>query len=169
MTDARFPERWLLDRRINRLSDRDFRSFVYSLVWSAGNKTDGLIERQDWALIPHFSPDSAGALVAAELWEVVTHHREIAWRIADFKNTQSSRDELDALEGARRSARDKKRRQRARKAAVSLGQSTGHVPKTVPPTTQARPGQDRTGTSEPPKGAKKTNGTTPEFAPWEPQ
>jgi len=31
MTDARFPERWLNDRRVLRLSDVDFRTFVTTL------------------------------------------------------------------------------------------------------------------------------------------
>jgi hypothetical protein len=39
MTDARFPERWLNDRRLLRLSDAAFRLFVISLTWSVSNRT----------------------------------------------------------------------------------------------------------------------------------
>lgn len=151
MTDARFPERWLQDRRVHRLDDRDFRSFMYSLAWSVSNRTDGLVEEQDFALIPHFSPNSVGPLVTAGLWETVTYHREIAWRIADFKKTQSSKDDLEVLENVRAAEREKKRRQRARKAGVAVhvpgdvpGDSTGvHVP--GDDTGQDRQGQARTG------------------------
>jgi hypothetical protein len=159
VTDARFPERWLLDRRIDRLSDRDFRSFVNSLAWSVSNRTDGLIEERDFALIPRFTPGSVGALVASELWEVVTRHNEIAWRIADFKKTQSGRDELEVLENVRAAEREKKRRQRARKAAANTAVPVdipvdcplGHVPRDD--TGKARTGQAQT---EPPLATPKS-------------
>jgi hypothetical protein len=44
VTDARFPDRWLSDKRIQRLSDGHFRSFITSLVWSVTNRTDGVTE-----------------------------------------------------------------------------------------------------------------------------
>jgi hypothetical protein len=153
VTDARIPERWLLDRRIDRLNDRDHRAFINSLVWSVSNRTDGVIEERDFALIPHFARESVGRLVSAELWEVVTRHGEIAWHIVDFKKTQSSRDELEVLENVRAAERQKKRRQRARKAAASAavpgdvpGDSTGgHVPGDC--TGKARTGQAVNGTA----------------------
>ena len=43
MTDARFPERWLNDRRVLRLPDDAFRLFVLSLAWSVANQADGRI------------------------------------------------------------------------------------------------------------------------------
>ena len=51
MTDAPFPDRWLSDKRIQRLSDSHFRAFVTSLSWAASNRTDGVIEPEDVALI----------------------------------------------------------------------------------------------------------------------
>lgn len=169
MTDARFPERCLQDRRIHRLADRDFRSFVYSLVWSVSNRTDGLIEENDFALIPHFTPNSVGPLVAADLWEPVTHRREIAWRIADFKKTQSSRDDLEVLENVRAAEREKKRRQRARKAesnAVVPGDVPGDITGGRVPrdhSGQDRLGQERLGNPKEPK-VPRLNATTREAA-----
>ena len=132
MTDARFPERWLLDRRINRLSDRDFPCFVYSLAWSVSNRTDGLIDERDFALIPHFNPQSVGALVAAELWEVVTFRGQNHWRIADFKTTQSGRDELEVLERARGGRPGEKAQATATRGRKVPGKVPGNIPGTCP-------------------------------------
>lgn len=54
MTDARFPERWLNDRRVLRLSDPAFRLFVISLTWSVSNRTYGELydDDDDLLLIP---------------------------------------------------------------------------------------------------------------------
>jgi hypothetical protein len=41
VTGACFPERWLNDRRVLRLSDPAFRLFVTSLTWSVSTRTDG--------------------------------------------------------------------------------------------------------------------------------
>ena len=41
MTDARFPDRWLSDRRLQRLSDGHFRAFITSLAWSVTNRAEG--------------------------------------------------------------------------------------------------------------------------------
>jgi hypothetical protein len=56
MTDARFPERWLNDRRLLRLSDAAFRLFVISLTWSVSNRTDGVLDTGDLTLIPASTP-----------------------------------------------------------------------------------------------------------------
>jgi hypothetical protein len=122
MTDARFPERWLHDRRILRLPDKAFRQFVTSLAWSVANRTEGVIERAE--TLPVFDAGSADALVKARLWEEYAQ----GWVITVFEDTQSTRAELEAAAAARRRARDKKRRQRARRADVPgdvPGDSTG--------------------------------------------
>jgi hypothetical protein len=59
MTDARFPERWLNDRRVLRLPDDAFRLFVLSLAWSVANQTDGRIYDEDQALVPPARPAAA--------------------------------------------------------------------------------------------------------------
>lgn len=105
MTDARFPERWLLDRRLDRLDDRDFRSFTYALMWAVVNMTDGVIEPADLKLIPHFAEKSIPALLQSGLWEVSDDSR---WQINDFKSTQMSGAEHDVLDRNRKRERDKK-------------------------------------------------------------
>ena len=40
MTDARLPERWLNDRRLQRHSADHYRAFVNALLWSVANRTD---------------------------------------------------------------------------------------------------------------------------------
>lgn len=68
MTDARFPDRWLSDRRFARLSDAHFRSYVTSLAWSVTNRTDGVIEPEDLALIPNFAKDAVKGFIGIGLW-----------------------------------------------------------------------------------------------------
>jgi hypothetical protein len=80
MTDARFPERWLNDRRVLRLPDDAFRLFVLSLAWSVANQTDGRIYDDDLALIPASSAGS-GQLAKSGLWE----------RVADYWRSPCSR------------------------------------------------------------------------------
>ena len=148
MTDARLPERWLNDRRLLRLSDAHFRSFLMALVWSVSNRTDGCIEPEDLALIPTFAEGAADAFVKAGLWD----HLEYGWRINEFAVTQTSKCDLEVLENNRRRDREKKARQRAAKGAESDAHGDavpGTIPRERPPglhrTGQARPGQDRTG------------------------
>ncbi len=145
MTDARFPEKWLSDRRLSRLAPEHFRSFAYALIWSVSNRTDGRIEPEDLALIPHFTRASVKVLVAARLWTEVPN----GWLITDFAVTQTSRSELEVLENVRAAEARKKRRQRAAKAAGRAnvpGDSTGgQSPGTAQDRTgQARPGQEQT-------------------------
>jgi hypothetical protein len=149
MTDARFPERWLNDRRILRLPDDAFRLFVISLAWSVANRTDGRIYDDDLALIPA-STTGSGQLAKAGLWERAADY----WLIAEFEETQTTRDDLEALARGRRAQRDKKRRQRAAKAARAAavpGDVPGDVSRDTP-----RTGQDRTGALRGSNGQQRT-------------
>jgi hypothetical protein len=110
MTDARFPERWLNDRRVLRLPDDAFRLFVISLTWSVANQTDGRIYDDELTLIPA-SPAGSGQLAKSGLWERVADY----WLITVFEETQTTRADLEHLAGQRRKARDRKRRERARR------------------------------------------------------
>jgi hypothetical protein len=148
MTDARLPERWLNDRRLLRLSDENFRSFVMALVWSVSNRTDGCIEPEDLALIPTFVVGASDALVKAGLWTRLDY----GWRINDFGITQTSRNDLEVLENNRRRDREKKSRQRAAKAAEN-DSCHDDVPRDIPGghsrgTSQDRTGHARTGTGQ---------------------
>jgi hypothetical protein len=147
--DARFPERWLNDRRVLRLSDAAFRLFVCGLAWSVANKTDGYLSDEDLALIPGVNLEAAAALYDAELWWGHMHGAQITV----FEETQTSRDDLETLARGRRTQRDKKRRQRAAQAARAAavpGDSSGDTPRT---------GQARTGA--------KTEGRAPPWLPAE--
>ena len=108
MTDARVPERYLMDRRIVRLSDGDFRSFVMATVWSVSNRTEGFISAEDLPLIPGFKPTAPAALTAAEVWSVVPD----GWCITDFAATQTTKAQLEAAESKRMNDRERQARHR---------------------------------------------------------
>ena len=151
MTDARLPDRWLTDRRLQRLSDSHFRAFVNGLLWSVSNRTDGVIEIDDLALIPRFPAGVVQTLVDAGLWAPQSG----GWVIADFAATQTSRDQHEAMEKIRSRERQKKAAQRAAKAGGETpstqscpGDSPGDSPGELSRGLSAglhRTGQDRTG------------------------
>ncbi|WP_078309195.1 MULTISPECIES: hypothetical protein [unclassified Mycobacterium] len=151
MTDARLPDRWLHDRRLNRLSDGHFRSYVLSLIYAVSNRTDGIVEPEDLATIPKFAANACQAFVDNELWQP----REKGWLIIDFESTQSSRESLEAAEQARiqSRAKDRVRKAKARAEAKSQPDSPQDVRSDVHvevqsesrPETQARRGQARRG------------------------
>ena len=109
MTDARFPERWLNDRRIMRLSAAEFRAYLLSLTWSVSNRTDGRLEATDLALVPGFDGGAVDALVAAGLWSA----QPGGWKIVDFADTQTTAAQLKGLEQKRLMDRDRQARKRA--------------------------------------------------------
>ncbi len=69
MTDARYPERWLHDRRITRLPDKARRAYVVTLVYAVANRTDGVLHAEDLADLPSYVEAQVPTLVAAGLWE----------------------------------------------------------------------------------------------------
>ena len=142
MTDARFPERWLNDRRVLRLSDDAFRLFVCGLAWSVANKTDGYLSDEDLALIPGVNLEAAEALYDAELWWSNMHGAQITV----FEETQTSRADMEVLANARRRQRDKMRRRRSGTVPGDVpGHSSGHSTRTG----QARPGAKTEGRAPP--------------------
>jgi hypothetical protein len=141
VTDARFPDRWLNDRRVVRLSDSAFRTFVTTLTWSVSNRTDGFLERDDLELVRGANERDVTALVASGLWGTSGDD----FVITDFRATQTSRSEHDVLENVRRGDREKKARQRANRDSDSP--SPEQSPGTASPGNfpRDRIGQDRTG------------------------
>lgn len=132
MTDARLPERLLNDRRLQRLSAEHYRTYINSLLWSVANRTDGHIEREDIALVPHWSANAAQALVDAKLFTPESK----GWLIADYAATQTSRGELETLENIRARDREKKARKRAEAAAAAgFGEVPGDCPGEASPGT----------------------------------
>lgn len=141
MADARLPERYLIDRRVLRLTDPERSSLFMATVWSVSNRTDGRIERADLPLIPTFTPKVIPALVAAGLWQP---DGPDAWLITDYQRDQTSRHDFEVLEAARRREREKKQRQRAKDRPE--GQSRGVVP--GDDTGKDRQGKDRQETGQ---------------------
>ena len=148
MTDSRFPERWLNDRRFGQLSPAAQMLYVVGNTFSAANRSDGDLRRDDLDLFPRWAhTDRAHELVKVGLW---VEDRD-GWLIAEFACTQSTAAQLDAAERARTLDRERKARMRSRNRG-----SAGRAP--VRPDVraditqdnsgqgQARPGQARPGT-----------------------
>lgn len=112
MSDARFPERWLNDRRVLRLSDADFRTFVTTLAWSVANRTDGRLEPDDLELLSG-ARDAVPRLAQAGLWETAND----TVTIIDYDDTQTSSEQFDAIDERRR--RDRERKRAGRKGTTS--------------------------------------------------
>lgn len=119
MTDARFPERWLNDRRFRRLSADEFRTFSMALLWTVANRTDGELLAEDLPYIPDAVADHAGRLVEVGLWAPT----RAGWFILDFEGTQTSKGQLDGLDARKRQDADRQRakRDRDKRAASSHG------------------------------------------------
>ncbi len=115
MTDARVPERYLVDRRILRLTDSERSSYLMAALWSVSNRTDGRFERDDLPFIPTFKEASVPALVRTGLWV----EDNGGWSDTEFAKVQTSKSDLEVLDNARRADREKKARQRAGKRATS--------------------------------------------------
>ncbi len=152
MTDARYPDRWLSDRRFQRLSDSHHRAYINALTWSVSNRTDGVIEPDDLDLIPQFDKTAVRAFMAAGLWSLREDHGR-GWQITDFAATQTTAAEIRHLEDKRAKERMKKARQRAaskaevEEAAASPDVVPGDFPGEVPAdcTGKDRQGKDRQG------------------------
>lgn len=120
MTDARHPERWLMDRRIQRLTAEHYRAFSMSLMYAVSNRTDGHLTTEDLEAVPHFKAESIDALVAADLWTTVVG----GWVITDYLTTQTTRAQLEAAENARLKDAERKARERAGKRGATTRQAS---------------------------------------------
>jgi hypothetical protein len=109
MTDARFPERWLNDTRLTRLSGDAFKLFAFGLMFSVANRREGVLSGDDLEDIPRVDRSLASDLERAGLWK----RQPGGWLIVDNAETQTSNAELDASARARQAARVKKANQRA--------------------------------------------------------
>lgn len=148
MTDARFPERYLSDRRVLRLTADEFRGWSFATIWSVSNRTDGLILNDELPLVPFMKAETARKLESCGLWSATGD----GWVIADFDQTQTSRHELEVLDNARRRDREKKARQRAAKSGA--GPSFSDVPGDVP--SGLSPGMSRGRVPEDSTGEERT-------------
>lgn len=147
MTDARLPEHWLTDPRMDRLSDRAWRTFTGSLMWSASQGTDGWIPRTSmrWVHPEGVDEQTRGELVGAGLWVVGAD----GVSIQDWERSQSLAADVER-QRERNRAKNKALRDRKRQATPSAPhvasvteRVTGHV--TGHAGGQDRRGQARTG------------------------
>ncbi len=121
MTDARYPERWLHDRRFRTLPAQSHVTYVLTLALAVGNRSEGLVTRDDLDHL-HRSHEDADVLVIAGLWDVELNGA--GWQIVDFHGTQTTRAEFEAADAARKRERERKAEQRRRKAE-SAGRDDG--------------------------------------------
>lgn len=112
MTDARFPDRWLNDARLRRLTDRAYRTYANTLLWAVSNRTDGIVRREDVGLVPDAYIEDTDDFVKHNLWQV---RQDGAWLIKDFAATQTSRSQLEGFELKKRQEADRSKRYRDRK------------------------------------------------------
>lgn len=158
MTDCRLPERWLVDRRLLKLSDSAHRTFITALLWSVSNRTDGRFEVEDLELMPRARPADVVELLAAGL--LARDGSQLV--LPDFPLTQTSRSELEVLENVRRRDREKKARKRAEEAPVPGDSPPGRPPGPVPGTAQAGRKEGRQEEQEHPRrGPKDVDGWPP--------
>jgi hypothetical protein len=156
VVDARFPERWLNDKRIVRLSGDAFKLWGLGILYSVANRQEGFLHEGDLRYIHDVDASRAFELEKAGLWS----RDGDGWQMAEYEDTQTSLAELDAAANARRAARDKKARQRARTKQADDSDLVS------PGTPQARTGQARTGAEgEPSNTQQQSDEGWPEVTP----
>lgn len=150
MTDARFPERWLSDRRVVRLSDAGFRLFVCSLTWSVSNRTDGRLYPDDLDDILRVDAGSADEMVKAGLWDEVGD----GWQIVEFTTSQTTKLQLEGLDHKRAIDRERQARKRShdrgdhQHCQPDCASTSRDSPRDVTRDTKDRQGKDRQGSKE---------------------
>lgn len=133
MTDARMPGRWLYDPALDGLSDRAWRTYVGSLMWSAEQGTDGHLPIRALRLLhPEGVDDTTAAeLVAASRWEALPD----GYQVTGWGNHQSMAVDVEWQ-------RERNRRNVAASRARSRGDVSGYVSGDV---SDNAVGQDRQG------------------------
>jgi hypothetical protein len=87
MTDARMPGSWLYDPVLDALSDRAWRTFVGSLMWSAEQGTEGDLPARSLRLL---HPDGIADVIADELVTAKRWGRtSTGFKVLDWTKTQS--------------------------------------------------------------------------------
>lgn len=135
MTDAHLPGRWLTDPRMDALSDRAWRTFTGSLMWSNEQGTDGEIPQRALRLLHPEGVDgpTAAELVAAVLWKPL----DTGFQVLGWNKSQSLAIDVQwQLERNRTNQAAKRKRDREKAQAGRA--VTGDV-------SDYAGGQDRTG------------------------
>ena len=134
MTDARFPDRWLTDRRFILLSGDAFKLYGIALMWCVDNRTDGFLDDRDLPCLPGVLLGCMGELEQAKLLS----RRKDGWTFPDFKKSQTSRRDLETADAKREEDRVRKAAERAAKkeaerAEAASDPSSSARPPDVPP------------------------------------
>lgn len=145
MVDARLPSRWLFDMRFEALSDRAFRTFCASLMWSNEQGTDGVLPAPAMRFFHPLGVDDATRkeLADAGLWRTA---RDGSATMPDW-STSMGQSTAESIERQRASERDRKRRERSRNSPSSRGPVTPDVTPDVTPES-LRLGEARLGEAE---------------------
>jgi len=139
MTDSRLPGRWLTDDTMDSLSDRAWRTFTGSLMWSNEQGTDGAIPARSLRFLHPLGvdPPTTDELVAARLWARTKTGVQVRGWVEMGQETAAK------VQQRREANRLKSSRHRAKKGPAYPGDVTGDV--TGVDEGQDRRGQDRTG------------------------
>ncbi len=119
MTDTRLPAHWLHDPTMEQLSDRAWRTYAGSLMWSNEHGTDGRLPRLSLRLLHPQGVDDATAaeLVTAGKWRKSGDD----YRIPNWQKSQSlARDVEYQRERNRRNQQAKRDRERAARATSDV-------------------------------------------------
>lgn len=143
------PGRWLTDPRLDRLTDRAFRTFAGSLMYGAEQDTDGLLERTALRYLHPEGVDTATAheLVAAGFWTV----QDDGYQVARWTETQTTAAQRAAGRDRKaQNSRNYRERQQARRSARAIGDATALVSDDVTgDASDSALGEERRGLSSP--------------------
>ncbi|GJO51399.1 hypothetical protein NJB1604_39390 [Mycobacterium marinum] len=114
MADARFPFRWMTDPRIQQeISGDQFRALMNALTWSATNGTDGVVRAEHLPLIARLDRATMAAFVKAGLCAKLHD----GWLFVDYRQTQTSRAQLESAARTKANNRERQARKRLRDLA----------------------------------------------------
>lgn len=121
MTDARMQDKWLYEPEFDGLSDRAWRTMVSSLMWSAGQGTDGALPASQLRFLHPLGVDAETIqeLINAGKWEKT----DGGFQVLNWHKSQSLAADV---EKQRDRNRDNVRAYRQRKGE-SLSQEDGYV------------------------------------------
>jgi hypothetical protein len=132
MVDARLPDHWLYEPRTDLLSDRAWRTFTGSLMWSNSQGTDGRLPATSLRfLYPHGVDEATAAeLITAGKWERLS---DGGYRVLHWAKSQSLAVDVERQRERNRSNQQAKRdRERQARGAVSASAGNDDVPADVP-------------------------------------
>lgn len=144
MTDTRLPSRWLLEPTMEQLSDRAWRTFTGSLMWSNEAGTDGFMPRRSLRLFHPEGVDSAtlDELLQSGLW--VSEGSDL--RVPDWE--KKGQELRETVEARREGNRERQRMSRASKKKHKEVTVTRDVTRDVTDVEEDRTGKDRRGQDE---------------------